>query len=67
MLFLEWVEFTLLESATFHCIYQIKDQDLKVEYKIPVEVQKWDFRILIYGQRDPDQFLFVWQTSNDKT
>jgi hypothetical protein len=68
--------FILLESVTTHCIFQIKDQDLKgksmtVEYNIPVEVRKWNFRFLDYlsyrgGLGDPDEFLYSWYASNDK-
>ena len=63
--------YIVLESTTGHCLFVIQEQDLTgksmtVEYMFPVEVQKWDFCILFEAFLDPDEFLYVWQASNDK-
>ena len=62
--------YIVLESTTGHCLFAIQEQDLTrksmtVEYMFPVEVQKWDFRILYKEQYDHDEFLYIWEASND--
>ena len=39
---------------------------MTVEYTFPVQVQKWDFCVLFEAFDDPDEFLYVWEASNDK-
>ena len=63
--------YIVLESTTGHCLFVIQEQDLTgktmtVEYMFPVEVQKWEFRLLFEAFTDPDEFIYVWQASNDK-
>ena len=63
--------YIVLESNTGHCLFSIQTQDLTrksmtVEYMFPIEVQKWDFCVLYKEQYDHDEFLYVWQASNDK-
>ena len=63
--------YVLLESTTGHCLYAIRPQDLTgknitVEYLFPVEVHKWDIHVLYEGEYDHDDFIYLWQASNDK-
>ena len=63
--------YMVLESSTGHCLFIIQEQDLAgksmtLEYTFPVQVQKWDFCVLFEAFDDPDEFLYVWEASNDK-
>ena len=63
--------YVLLESTTGHCLYAIREQDLTgksitVEYIFPVEVRKWDIHVLYWGPYDHDEFMYIWEASDDK-
>ena len=63
--------YIVLESNTGHCLFAIRVQNLNektmtVDYLFPVEVQKWDLCVFFDGVEDLDEFVYIWEVSDDK-
>ena len=63
--------YIVLESNTGHCLFAIQEQNLNgktmtVDYLFPVEVQKWDLCVFFDGVEDLDEFIYIWEVSDDK-